>query len=368
MRRFVAATILYGAVAVVALRAAQTPDVALCNGIAAKIRQNAEIAAGSDDDLLTLLSKGDHPYVELAREAEMSLVHSSEGLLAALKEAPGYGAHAVSLRDSDIHMIESVEGTANCASFQFFRLHRGGQMEGLPSPPPKGAYDGDNLICSGYGSNGYLARVAGSDAFVETITNATDDNYKFRVVPLQNGHWGTACEVDANFRSEYKISKIFVPTNGPVNEKAVEKVVAQIVERHAALSGTTSFSFGPRVPRRDEKRLRAMSELAAMMQGRGRNGVNKPEPVEMPAFGREKELAPFQKSLADVENYPLVLDGKTYLMTIGHCAIGWRVSHDSGLILYSLNAGKIEPVAAAIVSQSQGRLKFVRAAEWKFAS
>ena len=368
MRRSVTLTILLGLIAVVSGRGAQTPDIGLCIGIATQIRGNPEIVAGSHIDLLARLSTGEHPYIELARESDLSTMNLSDAQRNSLTNYFDEHQQVFSLSDSDLHVIEGFGGTASCAQFQFLRTTTRGQADFLPSLPPKGASDGDNLICSGYGNNGYLARVAGSDAFVETMTDATDDNYKFRVVPLQHGHWGTACEVEANFRSEYKISKIFVPTNGPVNEKALENVAAQIVERHAVLSDTTSFSFGPRVPRRDEKPLRAMSELAAMMQGRGRLGLDKPEPVAMPAFGREKGLDPFQESLADVDNYPLVLDGKTYLMTIGHCAIGWRVSHDSGLILYSLNAGKLEAVAAAIVSQSQGRLNFVRAAEWKLAS
>jgi short chain dehydrogenase len=87
--------------------------------------------------------------------------------------------------------------------------------------------------------------------------------------------------------------------------------------------------------------------------------------VKVAAFGRENELGAFQTSLADVDSDPLVLGGKTYLMTVGHGAIGWRVSPESGLILYTLKDGKLEPAGAAIVGQSRGALESVRTAEWK---
>ncbi len=365
MQRFAALTISLGVIAVVAVGAAQTPDIAVCDGIATQIRGNREIAAGSKDNPLSLLSKGDHPYIELASHSDMSIINSSDALLKALKGFPEDGSEVLSLPDSDVHVIESLGGTANCEDFLFFQVPKGGQSQPLPGLPPKGVRDGDNVICDGYGDDGHLARVAGTDAFVEMMSSATDNNYEFRVVPFQQGEWRTACEVEADFRTEYSVSKVFVSTGGPVNEMELENVAAQIVELHAAAKDRKSFSFGLPVPESEKENVRTMSNLATGMQVSRQFGFAQQEPVPVPAFGREKELTAFQKSLQDVDNYPLVLSGRTYLMTVGHGAIGWRVSSDSGLILYTLEDGKLEPVGAAIVAQSQGALEFVRATEWK---
>ena len=143
----------------------------------------------------------------------------------------------------------------------------------------------------------------------ELMSSATNNNYEFRVVPFQQGEWGTACKVEADFRTEYSVSKVFVPTGGPVNEMELEKVAAQIVELHAAFATLRkSFSFsGLPVPESEKENVRTMSNLATKMQVSRQYGFAQQESVPVPAFGREKELSAFQKSLQDVDNYPLVL-------------------------------------------------------------
>jgi hypothetical protein len=370
MQRSAVLTISFGLVALAAVDTAQTPDVALCDGMATQIRESAAIAAGSKSSPLSLLSSGDRPYIELPSKPELSVTadrtqfatlfrqefQPSDALTNALNQFSGNVLEVFSVPGSDLHMIEALGGTATCANYLFFWTPRSGQSEPLPALPRKGVRDGDNLICEGFGDDGHLARVAGVDAFVEMMQSATDNDYDFRVVPLQQGKWGPACEVKTDFRSEYNVSKVFVLTGGPVSEMALRDVAAQIVELHAAAKDPKSFSFGPPVPERETEDVRTMIHLAASLQ-RG--------PLAVPAFGREKELTAFQGSLQFVDDYPLVLGGKTYLMAIGHGAIGWRVSSDWGLILYTLQDAKLQPVGAAIVGQSQGALEGVRVSEWK---
>ena len=78
MRRSVTLTILLGLIAVVSGRGAQTPDIGLCIGIATQIRGNPEIVAGSHIDLLARLSTGEHPYIELARQSDLSTMNLSD--------------------------------------------------------------------------------------------------------------------------------------------------------------------------------------------------------------------------------------------------------------------------------------------------
>ena len=357
-------------IGVAALGAAQRSNIAVCDGIAAQIRKDPEIVAGSDRPLL-LLSRGNHPYILLPGKADMRVVANrvqfselfrqefrpSKPLANALDGCCD-NAEVYSLPGSDLHMIETFNGTANCSEFLFFQTTKDGASQPLPALPPKGERDGDNLICEGFGDEGNLARIAGIDAFLEVMANPSESDYDIRAVPFQQGKWGPACKVSASFRTEYTVSKVFVPADGPVSEIELRNIAAEIVRLHAAAKGPESFSFGPPVPEGEKQNALTMSELAGRAQK---------EAVSVPAFGRENELGAFETSLAEVDHYPLVLGGRTYLMTIGRGAIGWRDSSELGLILYALQYGKLEPVGTAIVQESRGALKFVRSAEWKVA-
>ena len=117
----------------------------------------------------------------------------------------------------------------------------------------------------------------------------------------------------------------------------------------------------PPVPGGEEENVRTMEALAAKMQ-RNRYGNS---PIPFPAFGHENELDAFQSTLGLIDNCPVVLYGNVYLVAIGRGVIGWRDSPDfSGLVLYTLSDGKLQPVGSAIVQQSRGALKSSNATPW----
>ncbi|MFZ0640612.1 MAG: hypothetical protein WA020_07585 [Candidatus Acidiferrales bacterium] len=374
MRRLIILIISTGTLAAAALFAAQTPNVSLCEGIATQIRQNA---ARSPADPIAPLFKGDDPYIETPSKPDIRIIgdraqfadlfrqkfQPSDAMSGALDRLSGDVVSLFSLPDSSLHMILASAGSAHCDDFVFFWMPPGRQSQPLPDLPPKGVRDGDKMICEGDGDDPNLARIAGTDAFVEMMSSPTDSNYDLRVVPFQQGKWGPACEVEADFGSEYNVSKVFVPAGGPISDIALKEVAAEIIEQHAAAKDPKSFFYGPLVPESEKDNVRTMLDLAAGMQRKQARLGSQTVPV--PAFGRENELGAFEDSLGLVDDYPVVLYGNTYLMAIGHGVIGWRESPDSGLILYTLKDGKLEPVGAAMVGQSQGALQSVRATEWK---
>ena len=360
------------AFAAVAIDAAQTSSTSttVCDRIAAQIRGNPEISAGGDP--LALLSKGEHPYIELGSGSDRLVggdeiirriretLNPSDELVRALGGFFENVGDISSLPDSDLHMVETFGGSAGCGVFLFFRSMKGTQSQLLPNLPPKGVRDGENLIC-GYGDNGHLARIRETDAFVESISDSTNSNHEFRVVPIEGTQWGPACRVEADFRTEYHVAKVFIPNDGPVTEASLSDVAPQIAEQHDAAKDPKSFSFGPAVPDGEYENVRTMIKLAAQSLR------SQPTEVVVPAFGREKDLGAMQGTLPSLlpgDSYPLVLEGQTYLMTVGHTGVGWRISSDSAVILYVLKDGKLEPVGTVIVAQGQGALEFVRASAW----
>ncbi len=373
MRRLIVLIIPIAILASAALFAGQTPDITLCQGIAAQIRQDA---ANSPNDPIAPLFKGDHPYIEtppttpdirvLGNSAQFHELfrqkfHPSDAMSDALDDFSSEVMQVFSLPDSNLHMIQTVEGSAHCFDFRFFWMSANGESQPLPNLPRKGTRDGENMICEGFGDHGTVARIAGSDAFVETMWSPEDSNSDIRVVPFRGGSWGPACKVEADFGTDYSVSKVFVPPNGPISDVAIKEVAAEIIEQHAAAKDPKSFTFGPPVPEGDQDNVHTMETLAAKMQ-RNRYGKS---PIPFPAFGHENELDAFQSTLGLIDNYPVVLYGNIYLAAIGRGVIGWRVCPDcSGLILYTLNNGQLQPVGSAIVQQTRGALKSVRATPW----
>ena len=271
-------------------------------------------------------------------------------------------ASVFSLPDSNLHMMQTIQGTAICATFSFFWMQEGGESQPLPNLPPKGTSDGTNSICEGVLDNGNLARVAGADAFVETMGSFDNTNSELRVVPFQQGKWGPACAVEADFGTEYSVSQAFAPDDGPISQVELRDVAAKIIEQHANAKDPKSFSFGPPAPASEEDDLRTMKALAAKDQDNWNHSIS------LPAFGGWGLLDDYyQSALGLIENYPATLDGETYLVAIGRGVIGWRESADSsGLVLYTLADGKLQPVGSAIVRQARGALTSVHAPPWIF--
>jgi hypothetical protein len=374
MRWLIVLIIPTAILATAALIAAKTRDITLCQDIAAQIRQNA---ASSPGDPIDPLFKGDHPFIETPSKADITVLqdsaqfaelfrqkfHPSDAMSDALDGFSADDASVLSLPHSNLHLIQSIGGSAHCFDFHFFWMPAGGESQTVPDLPRKGARDGENMICEGFGDHPFLARIAGTDAFVESMWSPEDSNSDIRVVPFQQGKWGPACEVEADFGTDYSVSKVFVPTSGPISDVAIKEVAAEIVEQHANAKDPKSFSFGPPPPEGDEENIRTMMDLAAKMQ---RNRFGK-SPIPFPAFGRENELDAFQSTLGLIDNYPVMLYGNAYLMAIGRGVIGWRECPDcSGLVLYTLNNGKLQAVGSAIVLQSRGALQSVHATPWKF--
>jgi hypothetical protein len=230
----------------------------------------------------------------------------------------------------------------------FFRTPAGRQAELLPDLPLKSDHDGDNLICSNYGSEGYLARVAGVEAFVETY--ASETKQYFRVVPLRDNRWSNACAVNAEYRTKYETTKAFVPDRSALTEADLKIAASQIVERREAVKDAKDFSFGPPLSEREQEEVRTMMTLLAKSDR---------EPV--PTFGHEAELSAGEDTLQSADSFSVVLKGKAYLLRLGESQIGCCASTGPMLILYTLIDGKLEPAGSAFVQKSRGSLQSISA-------
>ena len=68
-----------------------------------------------------------------------------------------------------------------------------------------------------------------------------------------------------------------------------------------------------------------------------------------------------EESLVSGDSFPLVVNGRAYLLRLGEGQLGCCYFPGPILILYTLKDGKLEPVGSAFVEKSRGALESVSA-------
>jgi hypothetical protein len=356
--------LILAAVAATAV-SAQPDDTALCERIAAHIRDNRAFMGGQDVDVLDVLTAGATPVVELASpriEARTAETDSeirdllgefdatfghSQRVDSVVREAAFGGGRlgAYALRGSDLGMITTRDGTANCATFRVFR---GGARPALLAPiPKKGDHDGDNLICGGFGQDGNLVRIGSTEAFIEIDRDAIASTVAIRVVQRRDDGWRPACWVDISIESGFRTTQVFRPAEGPFALDRFASLAAQIAEDWFKTGDHDRFEFGPPIPDSDRPTIERLRPLVQALSG------------QFPQFGRD-ELDPFHASFASWSDaYPLVLDGRSYVVRVGHPGVGWRESPDVLVVLYTWDHGQPQPLVSALVARQRGAVEHV---------
>ena len=305
-----------------------TDNLALCDGIASRLRADTALSSGArPDDPLTALSAGPEPYLEVARQPVLQ----------------GRQHEVFVLPASSLHALVNTRGALNCRTFLFFTSEPGKPSGLLPS-----VSGSDDPLC--YNTSGHLARVSGTDAYLEFASGLTNYRYTLRIVPWRDGRWTEGCAVAADFKSTYRTSHTFVRPGGPLEADATRDLAAQLAEAWSTTDDPELFEFGPAWPAFMNDRVRELHRLGSAL------GT-----MPVPTFGAPlATLGPFYRELEDADAYPIFVGGQVYLAQVGHATIGWRVFQDSILIIYTLAEGRLSPMASAVVEQDQGALESVR--------
>lgn len=354
--------------AVVAATAAsaQSDETALCERVAAHIRDNRQFMAGQNVDILDVLNSGATRLVEAASpRIEVRRVETDSEIREFLGEFDARFGHSPSVESlvrqaarwaqrlsvyafpgSDLGMITMEDdGTANCVDFSVFR---GGAKSALLAPvPKKGDSDGENLICGGYGQDGQWTRIGPTEAFIEIDRDVMASNVAIRVVPWRDDAWRPACWVDIRSQSGFRPPQVFVPDDSLLTRDRFASVAAQIAEKWFKTSDHDTFEFGPPLPDSDRPTIERLDPLVEALGD------------QFPQFGRD-QLDGFHASFASrPDAYPLVLDGGSYVVRVGHAGVGWRESPDVLVAVYSLVNGKPQPIISAFVERQRGAVEHV---------
>ena len=193
--------------------APQAGPTAPCDAVASSVRGAADVQAGTRT-VWSLVTSGRDPLVDVASVTELSLERdpaadervqfekriralygNAEAVLKDLRAWDNFDI--VALPGSQVRMLLTTVGDAQCESRYFFRATTSRDVVRVPDPPAKASGDVADAICENLGGWGYFARVSGAEAFVEYHTAI--DQESLRIVPLTAGGWQPACTVLATF-------------------------------------------------------------------------------------------------------------------------------------------------------------------------
>jgi hypothetical protein len=339
----------------------------LCEDIAARLRTDPSFTR-SGPQAMPLEALARQSFAEIAtsshrfdgklsNDAYIASLAADYGmdrtLVAAIKKQTNFGIdEAWSLKMDGIHAFRDMQGTAHCSTYVFFRNGR------VLADPPATMWGGmtedpQNPIVECLSSDGALARIGGKTVFAVTDGEMPRSfDIGLRITAFENGAWGPACRVDAKFQTLYSARAVFRREDSPLSERTIKRVAPAIARaRDHAGSMKTQFTFGTPLPEGERSRLKRLSDAH-------RAGVAD----NIPTFGAEIDREELSDIGNDRDDFPIMIDGKPYLVRIAHPSIGWRDFDGYRLIFFRAEGDTLEATASAIVDEHRGKLTAIKSA------
>ncbi len=316
-------------------RGESKPNLTLCRRLAAEARR-----LPPDDwrDSHTALRPSlviDEPKSELSADA------ARLAQLPAVKDAiapEGWTTFSERLPGTDVHMFETIQGTLHCQTHAFVEQRPGTEPRIVDTP--KG-WDGEGEgLC--WTRSGDVGRVFQQPAAIASgaLTDRTDDE-DISITPWTGVGWGDTCKVKLRFK------KVFLKTGQFCGDARVclagGKIavdVAEAYERHRAKDPhDPPFRFGP---------AQTAEGMAAVLRAKA-HFKSPTDTAEFPIFGAGPDQGHPYYSYVDIQLFPVILGGKTYVGSVGHQGLGWRESKITLVALFAEKDGALTPLAGYVV-------------------
>jgi len=369
-------------------------DRAICDGLAERMRQ---VKPSSKPALLIGgLSDAGDPFVKLglspSEQAELSkrvrprlppnpdldFTWDENG---DARDFAGSAYEWDRLGNSSIIAASVIEGTAHCQHLTFFDIAGDGPAKSVP--PPEFESDGAPYCAvGGSGGRGELGEIGGRPTFVGVDFGDGAEDY--RLIVRSRDRWLRSCRIHATWQPEFALSDSYCV--GPFCE-AVQKQAVSIVRTYDATGDLSAFWSKVKIlptPEAHKRRLEAVqgkywtinlggtpTTIAEDGGGHRFLAVSGASPDSLtvtditPNDRDEGEGAftalnagdsgnPYDTFDDDSTIAPLSVDGKTYLLRVGHAHFTYRTSNDYLLCVFGSNNGKIEPLAGFFIGKKHG--------------
>jgi hypothetical protein len=231
---------------------------------------------------------------------------------------------------SSLHMAKVVEGSASCERFVFFDAPAGGPALLVAAPPVVTTAE-PSAFC--YRSKAYAGEVTGVPAFV--VETDYDSTVELSFTPWRDGRWQQECQALVHFTDVFDVTDRFCRDADCEDMASYALPLVKNLDRQPESTRVAARS--------QNETFKAMKALAHA----------DPQALQrLPTFGAEPSRYEFAPDSVDL---PLTVGGMTYLVRVGHAAIGWRIYPDYLFAAYRLAAHALEPVAGLYVSKTRGK-------------
>lgn len=346
---------------------AAVPQPSLCQRLASKVRHAPSVVALRSDPLKAWVSgtRAEWPLEpgSAPSAANTLLRHTLESRGFMSSRQPAELKH---LAGTDVYMLGTMGGSAECQTAAFARVGR--DKKALLLPNPKG------YTAPCWNVHGQLATVLGDPAYVELGTAGMNDpDTLIRVTPWVTGTgWGKPCQLVFRMQRKFVLTKRYCGSQTvcrAAESMAVSVARAYFSYRH--LPKPPKFSFGPynlvpnfSYPRQSKEGgplsaivSRAWHLLMNLEQTRspGGQGLYSLLTAEFPTFGHPESDGRWGDSFSyvDFALFPVTLNGRHYLGAVGLDGIGWKEGSRTLVALYAAPtpaARTLTPLAGFVVS------------------
>ena len=250
------------------------------------------------------------------------------------------GADIDHLPGGDFYAASVLGGTLGCYSAAYFRAEKNGRAERTEGPE---AWDDEaGAGCGVSRSFGTIDKAA--VALQETFTDTPGRPAELAISPWQKDHFAKSCSITIDYAPRFD-------AHGTFNKWDETCTVADCDGlRQAALALVETVQKGPAEAQKAETaRLSAaqQKDFAAMLTLAG-----PVPPSDTPPEDQGDPAAALTQTAPLL--LPLVHEGKLYLASAGHFAIGWRVFADWSVKLQALEGGALQDKAVFAIGMAKG--------------
>lgn len=312
------------------------------------------LGARAGEEPVTTRLKGDDPASALrpwlALESPGPAALSGIQQLAELPEVKQIqtspiGPQFEHLPGTDIFMVQTIGGTANCEQAVFIEAKPGHTARVIAKPRGFGA----SGLC--WYAHGDLGRVFGVPAYVEAgEVSMTNRNIEIRITPLTGADWGESCKLDLQFQTLFKLTEHYCGDEAvcPMATAVAIDIARSYLHHRNEAGGRAEFSFGAS-PGADAvaAALRAKQDLTEL------TGT-----AVFPTFGQvvSPDAQDYSYSYSGFAYFPLMLGGRAFVAAVGHAGIGWR---EYNRTLFAVYDTALVPLASFVILESRGPMQVV---------
>jgi hypothetical protein len=185
--------------------------------------------------------------------------------------------------------------------------------------------------------------------FVQYGANSqTTVDQDIKLTPWVGNAWGAGCELDLTFSLAYVRTERFCgdQTVCDAADRIAPALAAAYELKRNAGGDIADFTFGATPSQQARQAPRPLMDPRTSV-----------ETTVFPTFGQKAQAQfPFY-SYEGFVLFPLTLDGRSVLAALGHAGVGWRESADVLVSVYSIQSGKLVPLAGLVVERQVAGLK-----------